>query len=244
MPTRSRSLARNRPGAGPASPDQPIHTPPDSRMTGSSALTSPPGLGRHSVSPSGLSVRSTGSRLATTTNRCRPAIPLWPARAASATPGPTPTPKPSSGGGRDGSPGASAVFFIGDISPTLCTPSVALATVYCLVTVDNMNTDLLAEARQAQERLIDAERDVEVARAEFHRAVRRLHLHGSSLRELAADLGLSHQRVHQIVEEAGGSRRRIRVGHTGRTRPPLLSCTFCGKPQDQERKLIAGPGVW
>jgi hypothetical protein len=75
MPTRSRSLAVNGPGAGPASPDQPIHTPPDSRMTGSSALTSPPGLGRHSASPSGPSVRSTGSRLATTTNWCRPAIP-------------------------------------------------------------------------------------------------------------------------------------------------------------------------
>jgi hypothetical protein len=103
-----------------------------------------------------------------------------------------------------------------------------------------MDTERLAEARQAQERLIDAERDVEVARAEFHRAV----LHGSSLRELAAGLGLSHQRVHQIVEEAGGSRRRIRIGNTSRTRPPQLSCTFCGKPQSQVRKLIAGPGVF
>ena len=85
-----------------------------------------------------------------------------------------------------------------------------------------MNGELLAEARQAQERLIDAERDVEVARAEFHRAVRRLHLHGSSLRELAAGLGLSHQRVHQIVEEAGGSRRWIRIrdgGHEPRPTP-------------------------
>ena len=87
-----------------------------------------------------------------------------------------------------------------------------------------MNNDLLAEARQAQERLIDAERDVEVARADFHRAVRRLHLHGWSLRELAAGLGLSHQRVHQIVEEAGGSRRRIRIGDGGqsRARPPAV----------------------
>jgi hypothetical protein len=109
-----------------------------------------------------------------------------------------------------------------------------------------MDTEPLAEARQAQERLLDAERDVEVARAEFHRAVRRLHLHGSSLRELAAGLGLSHQRVHQIVEEAGGSRRRIRIGNSSRTRtrPPQLSCTFCGKPQNQVRKLIAGPGVF
>jgi hypothetical protein len=109
-----------------------------------------------------------------------------------------------------------------------------------------MNDELLAEARQAQERLIDAERDVEVARAEFHRAVRRLHLHGSSLRELAANLGLSHQRVHQIVEEAGGSRRwvRVRDGARGRDRELLLACTFCGKPQNKVRKLIAGPGVY
>lgn len=112
-----------------------------------------------------------------------------------------------------------------------------------------MDDKLLAEARRAQERLIDAERDVEVARAEFHRAVRRLHLHGSSLRELAVNLGLSHQRVHQIVEEAGGSRRwvRVRGGTRDRGRNPggeLLACTFCGKPQNKVRKLIAGPGVF
>jgi hypothetical protein len=108
-----------------------------------------------------------------------------------------------------------------------------------------MNDELLAEARQAQERLIDAERDVEVARAEFHRAVRRLHLHGSSLREVAANLGLSHQRVHQIVEEAGGSRRWVRVRERRQARSgDLLACTFCGKPQNKVRKLIAGPGVY
>jgi len=108
-----------------------------------------------------------------------------------------------------------------------------------------VNEELLAEARRARERLIDAERDAEVARAEFHRAVRRLHLHGSSLRELAASLGLSHQRVHQIVEEAGGSRRWVRRREQ---RPPrrdlVLACTFCGKAQEQVHKLIAGPGVY
>jgi bacterioferritin-associated ferredoxin len=118
-----------------------------------------------------------------------------------------------------------------------------------------MNGELLAEAQQAQERLIDAERDVAVARAEFYRAVRRLHLHGSSLRELAADLGLSHQRVHQIVEEAGGSRRWTRIrSQAGQGQGQSqagehlthhrLSCTFCGKHQNQVRKLIAGPGVF
>ena len=105
-----------------------------------------------------------------------------------------------------------------------------------------MDTELLAEARRAQERLIDAERDAEVARADFHRAVRRLHLNGASLRELAGGLGLSHQRVHQIVESAGGSRRWLR-----RDRPRsglMLDCSFCGRGKSQVRKLIAGPGVY
>jgi hypothetical protein len=106
-----------------------------------------------------------------------------------------------------------------------------------------MDETLLAEARQAQERLIDAERDADVARAEFHRAVRRLHLHGASLRELASGLGLSHQRVHQIVESAGGSRRWLRRDRV-RPDPGLLACTFCGKDQKQVKKLIAGPSVY
>ena len=106
-----------------------------------------------------------------------------------------------------------------------------------------MDENLLAEAKQAQERLIDAERDADVARAEFHRAVRRLHLHGASLRELASSLGLSHQRVHQIVESAGGSRRWLRRDRV-RPDPMLLVCTFCGRHQKQVKKLIAGPSVY
>lgn len=111
-----------------------------------------------------------------------------------------------------------------------------------------MDSDLLAEARRAQERLIDAERDADVARADFHRAVRRLHLHGASLRELAGALGLSHQRVHQIVESAGGSRRWLRQHGPGRRDPddqaPRSACTFCGQDRTQTPKLIAGPHVY
>ena len=106
-----------------------------------------------------------------------------------------------------------------------------------------MDAKLLADARQAQERLITAERDAEVARAEFNCAVRRLHLHGASLRELAGCLGLSHQRVHQIVEAAGGSRRWARRDRD-RHPNPLLVCTFCGRHQTQVKKLIAGPSVY
>lgn len=106
-----------------------------------------------------------------------------------------------------------------------------------------MDSDLLAEARRAQERLIDAERDADVARADFHRALRRLHLHGASLRELAGAFGLSHQRVHQIVESAGGSRRWLRGNHTS-VPAPQVACTFCGRDRTQGAKLIAGPHAY
>jgi hypothetical protein len=104
-----------------------------------------------------------------------------------------------------------------------------------------MDENLLAEARQAQERLIETEHRAEVARADFHRAVRRLHLNGSSLRELAVALGLSHQRIHQIVEAAGGGRR---WGLRREVRPDPQACTFCGKTQDRVKRLISGPGVY
>jgi hypothetical protein len=78
-----------------------------------------------------------------------------------------------------------------------------------------LDTALLGEARTARDHLLELQRDLEKARADYNHAVRRLHAEGGSLREIAEDLGLSHQRVHQIVEggEAGtgrgGSRRRF-----------------------------------
>ena len=103
-----------------------------------------------------------------------------------------------------------------------------------------MDEELLAAARRAQGQLIEADHAVGIAKAEFHRAVRRLHLSGASLRELAGALQLSHQRVHQIVETAGGARR------WGRRRqlPAELACSFCGRPQQKTRKLVAGPGIY
>ncbi|CPU64967.1 Uncharacterised protein [Mycobacteroides abscessus] len=44
-------------------------------MTGSSAVTRPPGDRFHSISPPGPTVKSTGSRLATTT-RSNPSLPV------------------------------------------------------------------------------------------------------------------------------------------------------------------------
>ena len=104
-----------------------------------------------------------------------------------------------------------------------------------------LNPELVKEARVAEERLIEAEHAADIARANFHRAVRRLHLGGASMREAAAALGLSHQRVHQIVEAAGGGRR----WRKGREKPDdLRNCSFCGREQRGVKKLVAGPGVF
>ncbi len=102
-----------------------------------------------------------------------------------------------------------------------------------------MDEDLLHTAREAGARLLEAEHEVGLAQLEYHQAIRRLHLAGASLREIAAALGLSHQRVHQIVDRAGGA-RPWRSHRT--TSPPL--CSFCGRPRREVAHCIAGPGVY
>jgi ATP-dependent Clp protease ATP-binding subunit ClpA len=64
-----------------------------------------------------------------------------------------------------------------------------------------LDDEILGDAKQARERLIAAQREQDAARADYHHAVRRLHASGASMREIAEALGISHQRVHQIVDE-------------------------------------------
>jgi len=99
---------------------------------------------------------------------------------------------------------------------------------------------LLAEARQAQERLIRAEQAAEAARAEFRRAVHRLVVRGSRSEGVAATLGLSDQQLNEMVQAAGGSGREDWEGIPGID----LVCSFCGRSQHEVRKLIAGPGCY
>lgn len=105
----------------------------------------------------------------------------------------------------------------------------------------SIDAKLLDQAKAAEACVIDAEHEADVARADFYRAVRRLQLAGASLREIAEALGLSHQRVHQIVEAAGGSRSWRRRSASNEN---LESCSFCGNSQKQVKILIAGPGVF
>jgi ATP-dependent Clp protease ATP-binding subunit ClpA len=58
---------------------------------------------------------------------------------------------------------------------------------------------IVAEVRELRIRLLELQRDLEHTQADYQHAIRRLQAEGGSMREIAAELGLSHQRVHQIV---------------------------------------------
>lgn len=101
---------------------------------------------------------------------------------------------------------------------------------------------LLKNAQDAAARLRQAERDVEVVRANYYHAIRRLHLAGTSLRDIAAALDLSHQRVHQIIQSSSGGWRR----HWNIWKEPEMEaaivCSFCGSSDKEAAKLVRGPG--
>src|SRR4051812_32072282 len=67
-----------------------------------------------------------------------------------------------------------------------------------------LDEQILAEARDVRQRLVDLESQTGHARVDYHHAIKKLHAAGGSLREIAEALELSHQRVHQIVEGPSG----------------------------------------
>jgi ClpA/ClpB-like protein len=75
-----------------------------------------------------------------------------------------------------------------------------------------LDEQILAEARDVRQRLVDLESQTAHARVDYHHAIKKLHAAGGSLREIAEALELSHQRVHQIVEGPAGAP----MAHSGR----------------------------
>ena len=74
------------------------------------------------------------------------------------------------------------------------------------------NIDRVLDAVRERRAEYEARQDeVEDARRDYYRAVERLHEAGMPLREIAEALGLSHQRVHQMVGEAQGPSRTRRL---------------------------------
>jgi hypothetical protein len=105
-----------------------------------------------------------------------------------------------------------------------------------------LDPHLVDQARAAAAALAAAERTAIRSRTDYYTAIRRLHLAGGSLREIAQALSLSHQRVQQIVDAAGGS-WWSRAWRSRRV-PPDAACTWCGRPDSEVDKLIAGPNVY
>ena len=99
---------------------------------------------------------------------------------------------------------------------------------------------LLRQAREAGARVADAQHEADLAKANYHHAVRLLHFAGASMREVADALELSHQRVHQIIEATGGTGG----WRTGRNPPDTMACSVCGLTSKQVTKLIAGPKIF
>jgi hypothetical protein len=108
------------------------------------------------------------------------------------------------------------------------------------MTIDD---ELLKKARAAGVKLAELERQAQLSKADYHTLIRRLHLAGASLREIAEVLSLSHQRVAQIVDAAGGSWWK-RVWRTRGKTPRDMICTFCERPPSEVAKLMAGPNVY
>ena len=103
--------------------------------------------------------------------------------------------------------------------------------------VDNLSLDaLVAEARRLQERALRRQLRAERATVAFQHAIRRVHASGASIREIAAALGISHQRVHQILDAASGK------GALKRPRARVI-CNLCTEHIEPER-AVAGPGVY
>jgi hypothetical protein len=115
----------------------------------------------------------------------------------------------------------------------------------CLVSmysrhIDELDAELLGRVRDAQAKMRTAEQNLTVANAAFAMSLRQLNLTGGSVRDIAREVGLSHQRVAQLIEAVGDGRGWKRSGK----KPVLLACSFCDRTQQEVRKLIAGPAVY
>lgn len=113
-----------------------------------------------------------------------------------------------------------------------------------------LDDDILADVEAARDILERREDQTYEARAAFHQSIRRLHAAGASMREIAIALGLSHQRVHQIVGEDGiveveaASTELTPLPTAG---PPATTtghdrCSFCGAGPADGDQFLAAPG--
>lgn len=97
------------------------------------------------------------------------------------------------------------------------------------------NEKLVKAALDRQKRILELEVEMNSAKENYSDAVRKLHESDMSYREIAVRLGVSHQRIHQIVEE-----KRKKEQPWIKLVKHDLHCVFCGLSNNQVDKLVAG----
>jgi ClpX C4-type zinc finger len=100
-----------------------------------------------------------------------------------------------------------------------------------------LDEELLRSARAARDRALHLQFEGDQAQVAYQHAIRQLNAGGASLREIADALGMSYQRVHQIVDVSSG-KGAVKASLAGQ------SCSFCGSVQRDVKCLIAGPGIY
>lgn len=95
---------------------------------------------------------------------------------------------------------------------------------------------LIVEARRLRERALRRQLRADRASLAHQHAIRGLHAAGISIRDIAAAVGLSHQRVHQIVTASTGK------GALKQARA-LAICNFCAG-RSEPMRAVAGPGAY
>jgi hypothetical protein len=96
---------------------------------------------------------------------------------------------------------------------------------------------LLLQATRARDGFVAAQHEADRAQVSYQHAIRTLHASGASLREIADALGLSYQRVHQIVDPSSG--KGALKDATG-----AAVCAFCGREHIDAGRVIGGPGLF
>lgn len=100
-------------------------------------------------------------------------------------------------------------------------------------------TDDLTLVLEKEAKIKELETTLELAKEDYHGAIRQMHIGGKSMREIAKLLNLSHQRVHQIIEsENRGWRAWLKLAK------PELRCSLCDLRADQVQKLVQGPNIF
>lgn len=98
--------------------------------------------------------------------------------------------------------------------------------------------DDLAQIHAHEAKIAKLEHELEKAKADYHSAISKLYFDGKSMRKIAKLLGVSHQRVHQIIDPKN---QTVRV--CAKPTQPDLRCSFCDLRADQVKKLVQGPNI-